>query len=124
MSSTTVFGEKVDFGIVLRAIEHDLRGAECLAAMNKRDFAAEAAKEIGFFHRRIAAADHHDFFLAKEKAIAGSAGADAVADQLVLVGKTQPARRRAGRNDQCAGLDLLSVLEFEAEGRVRQDSRA
>ena len=42
---------------------------------------------------------------------------DAVADQLLLVGQIQPARRCAGGDDQRAGFQPL-VIHFEAEGAL------
>ena len=42
---------------------------------------------------------------------------DAVADQLLLVGQIEPARRCAGGNDQRASFQPL-VIHFEAEGAL------
>jgi hypothetical protein len=66
------------------------------------------------------------FLAAIKEAVAGGAAADAVADQLLLVGQIEPARRRAGRNDQRAGFQPL-VIHFEAEGalgKIGFDDRA
>ena len=103
MSSTTVLVRNWILGLCARAVEHDLRGAELLAAVHQGDLAAEARQEVGLFHGGIAAADHHDLLAAIEEAVAGGAGADAVADQLLLRWQAQPARRSARGDDQrCA----------------------
>ncbi len=115
MSSTTVLVTKLDLGIVVGAVEHDLGGAEIVAAVDQRDFTAEAGEEVGLFHGGIAAAHHHDLLVAVEEAVAGGAGADAVADELLLVGQAQPAGGGAGSDDDGAGLDPLA-LDVEAEG--------
>src|SRR5690348_14054625 len=87
--------------------------------MYQRDFLAEAGQEVGFFHGRIAAADHHDLFSAIEKAIARRAGADAVADQLLFVRQVQPSRRRARSDDQHAGL-LPLAIDIQAKRPLRK----
>ena len=43
-------GEKADFGIVVGAVQHDLGGAEIVAAVDQRHLAAETGEEIGLFH--------------------------------------------------------------------------
>src|SRR5271165_4698596 len=63
-------GEKVDFLVMLGALQHDLRGAKSVAAVNDRDLGAEASEKQGFLHGRISAADHHDLLPRKEKSIA------------------------------------------------------
>jgi len=50
------------------------------------DLGGEAGEEQGFFHGRIAAADHRNLLAAEEKAIAGGATGNAVADQRLLAG--------------------------------------
>jgi hypothetical protein len=44
--------------------------------------AGEFRQEVGFFHGRIAAADHRDFLAAKKISVAGRAGRNAAAHQL------------------------------------------
>ena len=112
-------GEELDLGIMPRAIQHDFGGAELVAAVDQRDFAAEAGEEIGLFHGGIAAAHHHDLLAAVEEAVAGGAGADAVADQLLLGFQAQPARRGAGGDDHGAGFDPLA-FDVEAERPLRE----
>ncbi len=88
--------------------------------MNQRHLAAEAGQEVGFFHGRIAAAHHHDFLAAEEKAVAGGAGAHAVANQFLLVFQPEPARRSAGRDNQRARLHNAAVVQFQRERPLRQ----
>ena len=78
----------------------------------------EARQEIRLLHGRIAAADHHDLAIAVKRAVAGGAGADAVADQLLFVRQSQPSRRRAGGDDQGAGFMPFAV-DIQAEGRAK-----
>ena len=90
-------GEELDLRIAARAIQHDLRSAESIAAMHQGHFSAEAREEVGLFHGGIAAAHHHDLLAAIKESVAGGAGADAVADQLLFVGQIRasaPTRRR------------------------------
>src|SRR5580658_9021777 len=47
-------GEEPDLGVALRAVEHDLRGAELVAAVYQGDLLAETRQEVGLFHGRIA----------------------------------------------------------------------
>ena len=82
--------------------------------MHQRDLAAEAGQEVGLLHGGIAAADDHDLLLAIEEAIAGGAGADAMADQFLLGGQIEPARFGAGSDDERAGFDPLAI-EVQAE---------
>ncbi len=101
--------QKLDFRIRSRPLQHDLGGAEPVAAVHQGDLGAEAGEERGFFHGRIAAADHHDLAVAVKRSVASGAGADAVPDELLFVGKAQPARGRAGSDDQGFGLMPLAV---------------
>jgi hypothetical protein len=93
-------GEELNFLVVLRALQHDFGSAETFAAMNERDLGGEAGEEDRFLHGGVAAADHDDFFAGKEKAVAGGAGRNAVADQLLLVRQAQPAGGGAAGDDQ------------------------
>src|SRR5579875_1668515 len=112
--------EENNLRIFLCALQHDLGSAEILAAMHERDFATEPAQEICFFHRRIAAADHHDLFIAEEKAVARSAGTHAMTDKFLLVRKVQPARGGASSDDERVSPYLFSVFQFEMERAFRE----
>ena len=94
--------------------------------MHQRDLFAEAREKIGLFHGGVAAAHHHDLLAAIKEAVTSGATRYAVADELLLVGEVEPARRRARGNDERAGFEPL-VIHFEAEGalgKVGFDDRA
>ena len=69
------------------------------------DLGGEASEEQRLFHGGIAAADDGDLLARGEEAVAGGAGADAVADQRLLAGQVEPAGAGAGRDDQRARVD-------------------
>ncbi len=73
-----------------------LLGAEVIAAVNERDLGGEVGQEQGFLDGGVAAADHDDFLVAIEEAVAGGAGRNAEALELLLrtAGRaSSPARR-------------------------------
>jgi hypothetical protein len=112
-------GEEFDFGVIARAFEHDFGCAELLAAVDEGDFGTEAGEEVGFFHGGVAAADDHDLFVAIEEAVARGAGTDAVADQLLFVGQTEPARGGTGGDDERAGFVPVAIDE-QTEGMLAE----
>ncbi len=112
-------GDEGDFGVGDGAVEHDARGAEVLAAVDERDFGGEAGEEESFFHSGVAAADDSDLLAGEEEAIAGGAGADAVADERLLRRQAEPACRGSTGDDESAGVDDL-VAEVEREGVLRE----
>ena len=57
---------------------------------------AKRVRKRGLLHRRVAAADDHDVLVAEEEAVAGGAGRDAVAEQLLLA-RARPAAARPSR---------------------------
>src|SRR5260370_15543466 len=83
--------------------------------MHHRHLRSETGEKVGLFHRRIAAADHHDLSAAIEEPVASGAGADAVADQFLLRWQAEPAGRCAGGDNQRPGLDPL-FLDVQPEG--------
>ncbi len=93
-------GDDADFVVGADAILHDFRGAEFIAAMNQVDAAGEFCEEVGLLHGGIAAADNGNLFAAKEKTVAGGAGGDAVAHELLFGIETEQAGRRAGGHDE------------------------
>src|SRR5579871_438994 len=119
-------GHPLDFGIVPGPIQHDLGRAELFPPVDQCDLAAEARQKVGFFHGGIAAADHHDLFLAIEKSVASSARAHAAADQFLLGLEPQPARGSSRSDDQRAGLDPFpfDIQAERASGEVSVDDRA
>ncbi len=84
-------GHELDLRVGDGAVEHDARGAEMLAAMEQGDLGGEAGEEERFLHGGIAAADDGDLLAGEKEAVAGGAGADAVADERLLRGQSQPA---------------------------------
>src|SRR5579864_5211169 len=80
-------GHELDFRILPRSVQHDFGSAKLIAPVHYRHFLAETRQEVGLFHGRIAAADHHDFLAPIKKTVAGGTGADAVSDELLLVGE-------------------------------------
>src|ERR1700733_6300993 len=74
-------GEELDVGMGHGALEHDLGRAKFFAAIDERDFGGEAGEEESLLHGGVAAADDGDLFAGDKEAVAGGAGADAVADE-------------------------------------------
>jgi len=109
--------EELDLGVGDGAFEHDAGGAEVFGAVDDRHLGGEAGEEDGFFHGGVAAADDGDLFARGEEAIAGGAGADAEADEGLFGGQAEPAGRRAGRDDEGAGLDDV-FADGELEGAL------
>ena len=77
--------------------------------MNERDLGGEAGEEERLFHGGVAAADHRDLLAREEEPVAGGAGRNAVTDQGLLVGQTQPSRRCAAGDDQRASQQGLAA---------------
>ena len=109
--------EELDLRVSDGALEHDARGAEVFSAVDDGDLLGEAREEERFFHGGVAATDDRDLETACEEAVAGGAGADAVADEGLLGGKAEPARGRAGGDDERAGEDDV-LADGELEGRL------
>src|SRR5664279_3114996 len=101
--------EKHDLLVFARALKHDLRGPELAATMNQGDLGREAGEEQRLFHSRVAAADDGYLLAGKKETVARSAGGNTVADERLLVGKAQPARRRAAGNDEGTGQQPLAA---------------
>ena len=114
-SSTMVELRNSIGGVGFGALEHDGRGAEALGAVDEGDFAREAGEEEGFLHGRVAAADHRDGLARGEEAIAGGAGADAMANEGLFGGEVEPAGAGSGGDDEGAGVDDL-VADGELDG--------
>ena len=78
--------------------------------MHDRDLGGEVGQEQRFLDRGVAAADHDHFLAAIEEAVAGRAGGDAKALELLLGRQVEPARLRAGRDDQRVGeIDVAAI---------------
>ena len=97
--------EELNFLVLLGAIEHDLGSTELIAAMNQRHLGGEAGEEDRLFHGGVAAANHGNLLAGKKEAVAGRAGRNAVSDQCLFAGQSQPARRGSAGDDQGAGVN-------------------
>ena len=95
--------QHADLRVLEQAVLQDLFGAKAVAAVDDGDFGGEFGQEQRFFHRRIAAADHHDLATAIKEAVAGGAGRDAKAFELLFGRQPQPFRLRAGGKDDGIG---------------------
>jgi hypothetical protein len=106
-------GKKMNLGVLLCPFEHDLRGAKVLAAMNERNLCREASQEDRLFHGRVSAPDDDDFFAREKKSVAGRARRNAMANELLLVGQSEPACRRAAGDDErlCVHLVLAEMKQ-------------
>ena len=98
---------------------HGLAGPQFIATMNDVHPGAELRQVGRFLHRRIAAADHGQFLITKDRkrAIAHRACADAAAGlgQPQFVLQADPVRRRAGGNNHGMGADLAAVRCLQRE---------
>ncbi len=109
--------DELDLRVVACALEHDRRGAELVATVDKRHLRRVAGEERRLFHRRVAAADDDELLVAEERAVAGRARRDAAALEALLAGDAEPACARAGRDDHRVGTKLLA-LDPDAEGAL------
>ena len=106
--------DRLDLGIGERAVGHDLRGAQLVAAVDEVDLRGEAREEGRLLGRGIAAADHADGHVAVKGAVAGGARGEAVADELLFARQPEPARGGARGDDERARFDPL-VIELHAQ---------
>ena len=108
-SSTTYGVRKSMFSVLLRPLEHDLRGAELVAAVHDRHARGELGEEERLLHRGVAAADDHGRLVLVERGVAGRAVGHAAAAELLLAGHAELLVLGAHREDDRAGLVLLVV---------------
>ena len=101
---------EVDLGVVERALLHDLRCAQLVAAMDHRDLGGELGQEDRLLHGGVAAADDHQLLVAEEESVAGGAGGDSESHELRLGRQTQELGRGAGGDDQGVGGELTVAL--------------
>src|SRR3712207_7491123 len=101
-----------DLLVLLRALLHDLRGAQLLPPVDDGHRLGEAGEEGGLLHRRVAAADHDDVLVTEEEAVAGGAGRDATAEQPRLVVQAEvPVLRAGGDDDRVRAVHLVADLD-------------
>ena len=102
--------DHLDLRVLEQAVLQDLFGAERVAPVHDRDLGGEIGQEQRLLDRGIAAADHDHFLVAVEEAVAGGAGRHAVALELLLRRQIEPARLRAGGDDQRVGeIDVAGI---------------
>ena len=77
--------------------------------MDEINLRGEAGEEGGFFAGGVAAAYDTDRNIAIERAIAGGAGGESVADEFFLVRQIEPPRGSSAGDDERFGFDPLSV---------------
>ena len=100
--------EKFDLRVSFGALEHNgARSTKLVGPVDERDLGGEAGEEECLFHGGVAAADDGDRFARGEESVAGSAGADAVADEGLFRRQVEPASAGAGGDDEGAGVDGL-----------------
>src|SRR5699024_11887622 len=76
---------------------------DALPIVDERDLRSETGEERGFLECRVATADDGDVLVAEEESITGGAPAHTVTGQLLLIGQTELAIGRTGRQDHCLG---------------------
>src|SRR5262249_16947349 len=106
--------QKADFRIALGAVLHDLRGAKLIATMHDGDFRRELREKQGFFHRRIATADHYHLFVLEEKAVAGGARRYAVPhEELFRLDAEKLGGSPRSHDQRVAGVNVLARGDLE-----------
>src|SRR6188472_263457 len=115
-------GLEGDVALLPGPLEHDLRSAELVAAVDHGQLAGELGDEDRVLHRRVAAADHDHLLVFEEGAVADAAGGDAAAAELDLAGDAEPSRLRPHRQDHrfrqvllVAEVDLLHAAVGELD---------
>ena len=115
----------LDLGVLEQPVLQDALGAEFVAAVDDGHLAREVGEEQRLLDGGVAAADHDHFLVAVEEAVAGGAGRDAEALELLLGRQAEPARLRAGRDDQrVGGVDRAAVADAARTGGGRSSTSA
>ena len=106
--------------VLLGALDHDLAGAQRVAAVHDRHGVREAGQEGGFLHRGVAAADDGDVLVAEEEAVTGRTPGHAVPGQLVLAGQPELAVGRTHRQDHrvCGVLAVVGADHLDRAAQV------
>jgi hypothetical protein len=83
-------------------------------------FEAKLVEEQRLLDGGVAAADHHNFLVAIEEPVAGRAGGHAIALEFLFRGQIEPARLRAGCDDQRVGEVDVAGIADQPERPLRQ----
>src|ERR1019366_8806228 len=98
----------------------DALGAEMIAAMHNGHLRGEVGEKQRFLDRGVATADHDDLLAAIEKSVAGRTGRHAKALEFFFRWRAEPARLRAGgQNDGFREIDVAAVAG-QAERPLRE----
>ena len=92
ISSTALIPDHLDLRVLEQALLQDLLGAEAVAAVDDRDLGGEVGEEQRLLDGGVAAADDDDLLAPVEEAVAGGAGRDAEALE-VLLATAMPSQR-------------------------------
>ena len=127
ISSSALVPYHLDLGMLEQPVLQNALGTEMVAAMHDRHLRCEIGQEQRLLNRGIAAADHHDFLAAIEKAVARGAGRNAKALELFFRVDAQPARLGAGGKDHgfrqidiatVAGQSERLLVELQIHGKL------
>jgi hypothetical protein len=113
--------QKADLGVLERTVLHDLRGPQGVAAVHDRHLLRELGEEGRLLHRGVAASDDQDILALVEEPVTGGAGGDPAdaRPELELLRKPQPARARAGGDDDRLR-DDLALVDVQGERTARK----
>ncbi len=112
--------DDLDLGVLEQAVLQDLLRAEVVAPMDDGDALGEVGQEDRFLDGGVASADDHHFLALVEEAVAGGAGRDAVAFEVLFRGDAEPARLGAGADDQRVARIGVAGLALEHKGAPLQ----
>lgn len=120
LQSEDIHGHMVPYDLDVRGVQNQfLQGgsaAELAAAVHNIDLGAELRQIERVFQRRVAAADDDGGAFAEEVAVAGGAGRNAEAAELLFGGESEPAGLGAGSHDDGIGSDFIFVVHPTTEG--------
>src|SRR5579872_4256040 len=113
-----VVPDHVDVWTLQQSLLQYLFGPERIAPMYDGHMGGDVAEVQSFLDRGIAAADNHDFFSAKEEAIAGRTGRDAVPFERLFTRYVQPFGFGPRCQDQCISREDAAAVALNAERTV------
>ena len=104
--------DDLDLRIVEQPVLQDFLGAKRIAAMDQRDLGREVRQEKRLLHSGVATAHDRHFLAAIEEPVAGRAGRNAEALEVLFGGQPQPLRLRACRqNDRVRRVGCAAVAD-------------